>query len=262
MLLRLACVLLSLLPIPVITFSLLPTYQAHARFLLFYAPLICFLLLGYLLYIRGLLGHAMFAEVLDPAPERDPYYRERAGDVVRRSSRRIVRAALGLLPLMLLAVSLFCVTRYIGRLNDSVALASQVLLTRLPLEAPDDSAATGDGKERKARAAADTAAHPGQQSETEARLAALRRLPGLSTDPNPLRTYTLTMATIDDIPYFAELTAWFIGTIAAALAGVLLVLLKEHARSTLGMSEGELLEGGRSTVEPSLEASAGERFGS
>jgi hypothetical protein len=49
------------------------------------------------------------------------------------------------------------------------------------------------------------------------------------------------MATIDDIPYFMELTTLYIGGIVGPLVAVFMVLLKEHARRELGLSEREVL---------------------
>ena len=72
-------------------------------------------------------------------------------------------------------------------------------------------------------------------------MAVLKTLPGMANDPNPLRTYTLKMATIDDIPYFMQLTVLYIGGIAGPLIADFMVLLKEHARRELGLSEREVL---------------------
>lgn len=259
----LAALFLSLLPIPVVALELLPTYTMHARFLIFYAPLVSFLVLGYLLYIREQLARIMFAGLLEDmaVAHPDPYYRESGMGKGRMIARRMFTGMLNLLPVILLGTSLYCVSRYVARFNDSVAIASGVLAGRIPHPSPADPA--GAGTEGPAPETTGTRAPPvlGGRGEESPQMAALRQLPGLANDNNPLRTYTLITATIDDIPYFVALTAFYIGGITCALAAVLLVLLKEYARSTLGLSEAEVL-GGRmvdEALEPDFEAEGASR---
>src|SRR5215210_7577137 len=79
----------TLLPIPVIYFGLLPAYQRHAWFLLFYTPFLCLLTLFYLFYVRDSLARTIFADVLDPPPPPDPYSREPFSDRLGRGFRRL-----------------------------------------------------------------------------------------------------------------------------------------------------------------------------
>ncbi len=69
-----SAVAVTLLPIPVTYFKILPAYPLHARFLLIYAPFLCLLTLSYLFYVRDSLARAMFADVLDPQAPPDSYY--------------------------------------------------------------------------------------------------------------------------------------------------------------------------------------------
>ena len=55
-----ASVVTASLPIPVSAFHLIPTYDAQTRFLSTYTSLFCFLMLGYIFYIRHSLGRLMF----------------------------------------------------------------------------------------------------------------------------------------------------------------------------------------------------------
>lgn len=250
--LLLATVLLSLLPIPVIALALLPAYTTHAWFLIFYAPLVCFLVLGYLLYVREGLARMMFAGLREKVADPDPIYSDPMSVRARMLARRLLAVVFNVLPAILLGASLYCVSRYVARFNDSVAIASGVLAGRIPPPVPIDSAAGTRGPGAKDSAGAQPpAGAPGSATDPSPEMAALRQLPSLATDPNPLRTYTLKTAMIDDIPHFAELTAFYIGGIACALAAVLLVLIKEYARSALGVSEEKLLRG---TVEEPLAA--------
>ena len=70
--------LVSLLPGPVTALGVLPAYRTHARFLVFYAPLVCLLVLGYLFYVRDTLARVLFADILDPPGAPDPYYHQAA----------------------------------------------------------------------------------------------------------------------------------------------------------------------------------------
>jgi hypothetical protein len=234
---------LSLVPIAVLSVEVLPTYSMLARFLSFYAPLMCFLALAYLLYIREVLERVMFARILrDP----EPYYPAPLAVRGKRLGDRLIRGAFNLLPVVLVVASLACMSRYFTRLNDSVALASAVLVEQKTLAKVIDP-------EMAATKISDADIAPmratGSSQGDTSRIAAVRGVPLLIGDS--LRTYTLTTATIDDIPYFVELTGFFTGGMVCAVAAVFLVLLKEYARRTLGLSEAELLEG-RSFDEASL----------
>ncbi len=55
-----ASVVTAALPIPLAAFHLIPTYAAQEKFLSTYTSLFCFLMLGYLFYIRHSLGRLMF----------------------------------------------------------------------------------------------------------------------------------------------------------------------------------------------------------
>jgi hypothetical protein len=55
-----ASVVTASLPIPLAAFHLIPTYAAQEKFLSTYTSLFCFLMLGYLFYIRHWLGRLMF----------------------------------------------------------------------------------------------------------------------------------------------------------------------------------------------------------
>jgi uncharacterized membrane protein len=57
---------ITLLPIPILALKILPAYQKHAWFLLFYTPFLCLLTLCYLFYIRDALARVSFADLLDP----------------------------------------------------------------------------------------------------------------------------------------------------------------------------------------------------
>jgi hypothetical protein len=247
--LALAAFLLGLLPVPYVALGLLPVYHMHARFLVFYTPVVCLLVLGYLFYIRDNVARVLFAEVIASGVAADPEFYDAEEGVARGLGVRLRSAIFILLPILLLGVSLYCLTRYVDRFTASVATAGQVMLERLPADQTPDSAVKADAPaETRRRQVSDTvrAVSPAEigteaAPSVETRLAALRALPGYSQDLNPLRTYTLRQASIDDIPHFMELTTLYIGAIVPALAAVFFVLLKEYARRAMGLSDREVI---------------------
>src|SRR4051794_17323019 len=110
--LAICAVILALLPIPVTLLGLLPTYRSQSRFLVFYAPLICMLTLGYLFYLRDVLARALFAESMRPSDDLDPYYRQTLSGWARHALARTRRVIVTCLPALLMLASYYCVTRY------------------------------------------------------------------------------------------------------------------------------------------------------
>jgi hypothetical protein len=203
---------LVFLPIPVATLELLPTYRSQARFLAFYAPVVCFLTLAYLFYVRDTLARLTFAGILDPLPPVEPYYR---GTMQERLSRLLGKLRSGFimaLPALLLIASLICTFRYTHRLNQSVELAGEIAAL------PDTG---GDGLGYVAGTAEGTVGN--QSAAARARI--------------------LATADIDDIPLFVELTALYIGIFVTALAALVIMWLKEYAKEAIGLSEEDLLLG-------------------
>jgi hypothetical protein len=93
-------VVTAALPIPVTSFNLIPTYKAYTPILATYTSLFCFLLLGYVFYIRHRLASLYFGEKPTFAPKR----------------------TMELLPAALILLSLICVFLYHGSLKDSLQI--------------------------------------------------------------------------------------------------------------------------------------------
>jgi hypothetical protein len=100
-----ASVVTASLPIPVSAFHLIPAYAAQSKFLSTYTSLFCFLMLGYIFYIRHSLGRLMFFTKPD-------------GHVA-------VRAFVSVVPLLLILASLGLVALYHHYLLDSLTLFSE-----------------------------------------------------------------------------------------------------------------------------------------
>ncbi len=100
-----ASVVTASLPIPLAAFHLIPTYAAQEKFLSTYTSLFCFLLLGYLFYIRHSLGRLMF-------------YTKPDGHVA-------IRAFVSLVPLLLILSSLSLVFLYHYFLMESLTAFSE-----------------------------------------------------------------------------------------------------------------------------------------
>ena len=236
-----ACaVVLALLPIPVTALGLLPAYRVQARFLVFYAPVVCLLLLAYLFYLRDALARLMFAAILRPLPETDPYSRPGVTEVLTRLLRSVQTFVLALLPLLLLATSFYCVTRYTSLLTESVAIASISLSQQSgPQRAGDTLPPSKAARSQR-----------GSAQRSKAAAAVVPQDTTLVGDPVPGREAVLRTAELDDIPMFKELCALYIGSFAAALTAVILMALKESAKEAMGLSEQDLILGPATTVEP------------
>src|SRR5271165_3333720 len=100
-----ASIVTASLPIPVAAFHLIPTYAAQEKFLSTYTSLFCFLMLGYLFYIRHALGRAMF--------------------FTRPDGHVAFRTFLSFVPLLLILASLSLVALYHHYLMDSLLVFSQ-----------------------------------------------------------------------------------------------------------------------------------------
>lgn len=100
-----ASVVTAALPIPVASLHLIPTYAAQEKFLSTYTSLFCFLMLGYLFYIRHWLGRLMFFT--------------RADGHIR------LRSVVAFLPLALILASLLLVGLYHHYLMASLLVFTQ-----------------------------------------------------------------------------------------------------------------------------------------
>ncbi len=216
--LSLCALAIAFLPIPVTLFQLLPSYQAHAWFLVFYTPVVCLLILGYLFYIRDLLARAMFSRLMRRPSEYEIFYR-RPGMAVRAG-----RALVAVLPVLLLLTSFYCVSRYTSRLTESVTLATGP--EELGLAPPNPDAARDVGR---------AALAPRQRSAADSASGAVA--------PRTAREQVLRSTGIDGIPFFTELTVLYIGAFAAALVAAFLMALKEYAKNAMGLTEGDLMRG-------------------
>ena len=231
-----SAVAITLLPLPITYFGILPTYEVHARFLLFYAPFLCLLTLSYLFYVRDSLARAMFADVLNPPAAPDPYRYERMGQRLGRWFRRLKAITLGILPVLLVITSMYCVSRYLVSFNQSVARAAEVYGER---------ASTGEevgmtkGKQpgRVPAASSRSSRQPVPRDS-----AAVDSLPQPS-DSTAVRQYLLRASRIESIPEVVELTGLYIGAFVALLVAVTLMALKEYAKEAMGLSEHELMFG-------------------
>jgi hypothetical protein len=237
--LSLTAIVITLLPIPVTYFGIIPAFQRHAWFLLFYAPFLCLLTLCYLFYVRDSLARTTFANVLDPPPPADVYYGEPLGQRVKRGFRRLKALLLGILPALLVLSSMYCVSRYFATFDQSVALASLTYQERWVSNEPTGAlpeTTPNPTRRRSARA-------PTRSRVTEPGQVLTRDSLPSPSDSNAVRKYVLQSSAIDDIPHLLELTAWYVGAFVSLLVAVTLMALKEYAKEALGLSEHDLMFG-------------------
>ncbi|HUI84358.1 MAG TPA: hypothetical protein VL240_09050 [Candidatus Binatia bacterium] len=100
-----ASVVTASLPVPVAALHLIPTYAAQEKFLSTYTSLFCFLMLGYLFYIRHWLGRLMFS--------------------TRPDGHVVLRSFLAFVPLLLILASLALVALYHHYLMNSLLVFTE-----------------------------------------------------------------------------------------------------------------------------------------
>lgn len=233
----LAAVVTAILPAPVMFFQLIPAYDIQTKFLMFYGPLVCFLTLAYLFYVRDSLARAMFAELLDPAPAPDLYYGEPTSASFRRIIRRVRSLVLALLPVALLLLSSYCAVEYIRLMSRSVHAAVEQRLAdpSYRAELAGESGSTRDtsgvkvrdGRGRRKAAARSTPVDTAERTPT----------------PDSVRQYVLDTAKVDDIPSFLRMCGLYIGIFLSAEIAFILMALKEYAKEAMGLSERDIMLG-------------------
>jgi hypothetical protein len=242
--LALTAAAVTLLPLPVTYFGILPAYQVHGRFLLFYTPFLCLLTLSYLFYVRDSLARAMFADVLDPPPPPDPYYQGPTGERIGRWFRRVKGIILGILPVALVIFSMYCVSRYLVAFDRSAAEAAEIYVEEVSIKEASIEGASREGAgiaRQKQRGRAPTEPRPSRQRVLPDSAPA-DTLPLLGDLP-AVRDYVLRTSKMQDVPDVIELTGLYFGVFVSLLAAVTLMALKEYAKEAMGFSEYELMFG-------------------
>lgn len=126
--------LAAALPIPVTAISLIPTYAAHTKLLSTYTPMVCFLLLGYIFYMRQKIGQRMFGAALE-SYRREKYMstcepQDNGGAEENKDFHKLAtlsekprRLLVDIIPLMLIILSIATILVYHHFLDRSIALA-------------------------------------------------------------------------------------------------------------------------------------------
>jgi hypothetical protein len=231
-------VAIIVLPIPITYLGILPTYRVHAWFLLFYTPFLCLLILCYLFYVRDSLARAMFGYLLSALQPPEPYYADPTGQRLKRGFQRLQAFLLGVLPVVLVIASMYCVSRYLGSFNQSVTDAAEAFVRRSQRAKEVSMLQEERGKLSRRRPAGRL---EGKLSPDSGASRA-DSLPAPS-DSVAVHDYVLRTTAIDEIPSLFELTVLYTGAFAALLIAVSLMGLKEYAREALGLSEHELMLG-------------------
>lgn len=218
-----AAIVIAVAPVLVGVLGLVPTYRDQGRFLIYYAPFVCFISMAYVLYVRDSLARTMFAHLLRPAlvsGEERRFSRAR----VRRLLINVRRLGLMLLPLLLFLGSIACIAEY-----------TSVFATSLR-----EAAASG---------------RPSFASSAE-EVGSIRPLPNvphsaagngpaalLVPDSAAVRRHLLEATSIEQIPYFTALSFLYIGAFLGPLLAVLLMGVREYAKDALELTERDMVLG-------------------
>lgn len=101
----LSSLVVAALPIPVTSFSLIPTFKEQTRYFSVYTSLFCFLVLAYVFYSRHTLARLMFRNTLE---------------TVGKPTKRIWSFCVNSLPPIFIVLSLICVYSYHGLLSSEI----------------------------------------------------------------------------------------------------------------------------------------------
>jgi hypothetical protein len=119
-------IVVAALPIPVTAWELIPTFKAQTKLLSVYTPLFCFLVLGFIFYSRHELARMMFPDHFEKSHRRPGF-------------NKAWRTLIGILPLLLIATSIFAAFQYNDVLNSNVKALHKERLSKMndttPLEA-------------------------------------------------------------------------------------------------------------------------------
>jgi len=107
------------LPIPVASFQLIPTFSDQTKIFSVYTSLFCFLLLGYIFYMRHNLARAFFSREI--AARRKRVLANNPVDDDTFYKPTFPSTLLNILPLLLIACSLNCAIIYHGVIATDVA---------------------------------------------------------------------------------------------------------------------------------------------
>jgi len=218
-----AAIAIAVAPILVGALGLVPTYRDQGRFLIYYAPFICFISMAYVLYVRDSLARTMFAHLLRPAlvtGEERRFSRAR----VRRLLINTRRLGLMLLPLLLFLGSIACIAEYTSVFAASLHEAAD---GGRPLFALSHDRV---GSVRPLLTTPHSATRPSP---------ALLIVPDTAAD----RHHLLETTPIEQIPYFTALSCLYIGAFLGPLLAVLLMGVREYAKDALELTERDIVLG-------------------
>lgn len=219
------------LPVPVTSLGFIPTFAAQTKLFSVYTSLFCFLLLGFIFYLRHSLARKMFREF---DVEEKPHQSRFVG-LVRKYLRRSQTWFVNTLPLLFITCSLILVFQYndvlqreVNTVRDFNAAVRQYGETRV--------VKTGNGK-----------------------FIVLYEGP-TTTQPAPLSAYIeekypvtfkgiLTNTDLNDIPFGSRLLLIYVGIFLTAEAAFVLMAIKEYLQDLLGLTDVNLI-GAQQTITP------------
>jgi hypothetical protein len=223
------------LPVPVTSLGFIPTFAAQKNLLSVYTSLFCFLLLGFVFYLRHSLARTMFP---------DFFFRWREVTTIlpwwslSASWRRVQILLVNALPLLFIASSLVLVFQYNDVLNSQV---NRVRSCNQQLR--------WHGPDRVVRNLSEGTCSPvesNQASETQ-------RAPAFSEDQYPL-TFKGILANTDlnEIPYGSRLMILYVGIFLTAETAFILMAIKEYLQDLVGLTDVDLIKIRHSTTTISV----------
>jgi hypothetical protein len=216
--------IVAALPVPVTSLGLIPTFAAQTKLFSVYSSLFCFLLLGFIFYLRHSLARKMFPEFdIEEAP-----YQSRLVWLVRKYSRRGQTWFVNMLPLLFITCSLILVFQYNDVLQREVNTV-RAFTTAVRQYGETRVVKIGDeGKFTILDGGTTTTQSAPFSSYIEEKYPVTFKAILDNTDLN-------------DIPFGSRLLLIYVGIFVTAEAAFVLMAIKEYLQDLLGLTDVKLI---------------------
>ena len=215
-------VLVAALPIPVTALGALPTFADHKTVLSTYTSLFCFLVLGFIFFMRHGLAKWMFPEMrsegLAIPPDHDEAARLLRQAQLRARARTLKSVVVGSLPLTLIAITAVLMYLYHAYLDRAIFEIAQGLAVPL---GPNIACGELDPI----------------------------RLARACSVPTPAK---ILAGSYLEIPWGFWLRPLYIGMFVTAEAAFILMATREYIQDLLQLSDVEVIRGERAPASPSM----------
>jgi len=222
---NISTLIVAALPVPVTSLGFIPTFAVQTKLLSVYTSLFCFLLLGFIFYLRHSLARIMFGDFFDAPMAQPPGNALNILHRLLRSAGRSKIFIVNVLPLLFIAISLVLTFQYndvlkgeVNRIRNCNQLLSQY----------------GESVIWNSYGACSHEAVTGPPPNSAA----------ARTEEQYPTTFKgiLSSTDLNDITYSSRLMIIYVGIFITAEAAFILMAIKEYLQDLLGLSDMDLIK--------------------